>query len=194
MKEKAAGIIRIITAPPVFAFVTLSILYYKLGLIFGTPMDFLVSEVCLSVIPACAYPIAQMKSCYSDSRRECQRKTAFTMSLCGYLAAFIYGMLRMIPKILMWILTSYFLASVVLMIINRGFQIKASGHACSCVLSYLMLCFFGRGRVRIICLILYLTEFWASVYLNRHTVSEFLSGSAAAAAVFCFTKLYFGFY
>ncbi|MGN0414407.1 MAG: hypothetical protein ACI4FX_02820 [Agathobacter sp.] len=194
MKDKVAKIIRTITAPPVLAFIMLGILYWNLGFLLGLPVDFLVSEICLAILPACAYPIAQIKSSYSDNQRECERETAFMMSLGGYLAAFIYGIMRKVPDILMWILSSYFMAAVVLTIINRGLRIMASGHACSCVLPCLILCYFCKGSIKITCLILYFIEFWATTYLKRHTVSEFWAGSCVAVAVFCFTRLQFGIY
>ena len=46
----------------------------------------------------------------------------------------------------------------------------------------------------LICMILYGIEFWASVQLKRHTVSEFLAGSITAFVVFGITALYLGFF
>ncbi|MCB7318780.1 hypothetical protein [Lacrimispora sp. 210928-DFI.3.58] len=193
MKEKAAKMIRIITVPPFLAFVMLGILYRQLGFIIGTPPDIIVSMGCLTVLPACAYPISQIKSEFRNDQREYQRKMAFIMNLCGYLTAVIYGTVKGVSGALMWIFVSYLTAAIVLTIINRGFRIRASGHACSCVLPYLILCYFFGGKSIAACLILYLIEFWASVYLKRHTISEFLTGSAVAVVVFGFTGLLFGF-
>lgn len=41
-------------------------------------------------------------------------------------------------------------------------------------------------------MILYAVEFWASIELKRHIVSEFLIGSAVAAAVFGIVSIGFG--
>ena len=88
---------------------------------------------------------------------------------------------------LQWILNDYFLAVLVLTVINKVFKIKASGHACSCTLPYLFLSYYlGKYAVGI-CLLLYLAEFWASVYLKRHTVKEFLLGTITACLVFAVT-------
>lgn len=193
MKEKAARIVRILTVPSLLTVFMLEILYRRSGFAMGTPPEIMAAIGCLSVLPACAYPIAQIKTEFRDNRREGQRKMAFFMNLCGYLAAVIYGTTKNVSDVLMWIFVSYFIAAVVLTIINRGFKTKASGHACSCVLPYLMLCYFLGGTVIAVCLFLYLIEFWASVYLKRHTVSEFLTGSAVAAVVFGFTGLMFRF-
>lgn len=193
MKEKAAKIIRIITIPPLLTVVMLEILYRQLGFIMGTLPELIVSMGCLSILPACAYPIAQIKTEFRNDQREYQRKIAFIMNLCGYLTAVIYGTVKGVSGVLMWIFVSYLTAAIVLTIINRGFRIRASGHACSCVLPYLILCYFLGGKSIVVCLVLYLIEFWASVYLKRHTVSEFLTGSAVAAVVFGLTGLIFGF-
>ena len=39
----------------------------------------------------------------------------------------------------------------------------------------------------VICLILYLMEFWASVELKRHTIKEFLGGTIVACLIFAVT-------
>ena len=82
---------------------------------------------------------------------------------------------------------AYFLSVLVLTIVNKGLKIKASGHACSCTLPYLILTYYFSGYVTIICLLLYLAEFWASVELKRHTVKEFFSGTIVAWAIFAGT-------
>lgn len=46
----------------------------------------------------------------------------------------------------------------------------------------------GLGAV-VVCIILYLAEFWASVKLKRHTVKEFLAGSSVAGVIFLVVTL-----
>ena len=62
---------------------------------------------------------------------------------------------------------------------------------CSCVMPYLFLSYcFGFPAV-LICIGLYLIEFWASVALKRHTIREFLIGSLTAILVFAITIMIF---
>lgn len=46
----------------------------------------------------------------------------------------------------------------------------------------------------LICMILYGIEFWASIRLKRHTISEFIAGSLTALVAFGSAALHFGFY
>ena len=186
MKEKTAKIIRIITIPPIEVLVMLLILYGVKQEEFGTPGNLLMAILFLAVIPICSYPVASLKKKEKDNRNN-QRKTAFLFNFLSYLAAMLIGYCVGCGSMLQWILNSYFLSVLVLTIINKVFEIRASGHACSCTLPYLILSYYFGGTVAVICLILYLAEFWASVYLKRHTAKEFLLGSIVACLIFSCT-------
>lgn len=73
---------------------------------------------------------------------------------------------------------------VALTILNKVCKVRASGHACSCTMPYLLFSYFFGLRAVPVCVALYLAEFWASVRLKRHTVKEFILGSGTAAGVF----------
>ena len=186
MKEKTAKIIRIITIPPIEALGMLLILYGLRRGKFGTLGDLLMAILFLSVIPICSYPIASRKKDKEDHRNN-QRKMAFAFNFLSYLVAMAAGYCAGCTGMLQWIFNGYFLAVLVLTIVNKVFKIKASGHACSCTLPYLILSYYFGGAVAVICLILYLAEFWASVYLKRHTAKEFLLGSIVACLIFSCT-------
>lgn len=183
MKEKIAKIIRIITIPPIEAFVMLFILYWVKGIEFGNIKNLMVVILFLTVIPLCAYPIAS-KVKNKDMRRSSQRNMAFIFNFASYFVVMLIGYGMGYSKMLQWVLNDYFISVLILTIINKLFKIKASGHACSCMLPYLFLSYYFGGYVIMICLILYLIEFWASIELKRHTIKEFLIGSAIACLVF----------
>ena len=112
---------------------------------------------------------------------------AFIFNFVSYLAVMVIGYCVGCNKMLQWIFNAYFLSVLVLKIVNKGFKIKASGHACSCTLPYLILTYYFSGYVTVICLLLYLVEFWASIELKRHTVKEFLGGTIVAWVIFAVT-------
>ena len=182
MKEKTAKIIRIITIPPIEALAMLLILYGMKRTEFGETGDLLMAILFLTIIPVCSYLIASRKKNKEDSRNN-QRNMAFVFNFLSYLAALI-GYCMGCTRMLQWILNGYFLAVLVLTIVNKVFKIRASGHACSCTLPYLILSYYFGGYVTAICLILYLTEFWASVELKRYTMKEFLGGTIVAWIIF----------
>ena len=194
MKERVAKAIRIITVPPVLTLAMLGILYYLYGEKFATLSQLVMALILLVLVPSCAYLISNSENNNQTDKRGKQRKMAFIFNLVGYLSAMIIGFFMMCTEMMMCILISYFLAVLILTFVNKVSGVKASGHACSCVLPYLILCYWSGGKVVLICLILYLGEFWASVSLKRHTVFEFISGSFVAIVVFSIVFLLFGFY
>lgn len=186
MKEKTAKIIRIITIPPIEALAMLLILYRLKQEEFGNLGNLLMAVLFLSVIPICSYPIASRKREKKDMRNN-QRNMAFIFNFLSYLAAMLIGYYVGCTRMLQWILNGYFLAVLILTIVNKVFKIRASGHACSCTFPYLILSYYFGGYVTVICLILYLAEFWASVELKRHTTKEFLGGTIVAWIIFAGT-------
>ena len=186
MKEKIAKIIRIITIPPIEALAMLLILYGTKQEEFGNMGNLLMAVLFLTVIPICSYPIASRKRGKQDMRNN-QRNMAFIFNFLSYLAAMLIGYCMGCTRMLQWILNGYFLAVLILTIVNKVFKIRASGHACSCTFPYLILSYYFGAYVTVICLILYLAEFWASVELKRHTIKEFLGGTIVAWIVFAGT-------
>ncbi|MGN0355510.1 MAG: hypothetical protein ACI4EI_10600 [Muricoprocola sp.] len=186
MKEKTAKVIRIITIPPIEALIMLLILYGIKRDEFGNMGNLLMVILFLSVIPVCSYPIASRKKNKEDTRNT-QRNMAFVFNFLAYLAAMLIGYCVGCTRMLQWILNGYFLSVLVLIVVNKVFKIRASGHACSCTLPYLILSYYLGGGAAAVCLILYLAEFWASVELKRHTIKEFLGGTIVACLIFAGT-------
>lgn len=184
MKDKAAKIIRMVTVPPVLATAMLLIFRYAYGDQFATIPVLILEILCLVCIPVSAYPISSLKKEKRQNTREQQRKLAFITNFLGYAIALLTGIFARCSQMLLTILIGYFVAVLVLTVMNKAFRIRASGHACSCVLPYLFFGYWLGVKAVMPCILLYLAEFWASVRLKRHTVKEFLLGSAVAAAVF----------
>ena len=186
MRDKTAKMIRVITIPPIEALAMLLILYGVRRTEFGDMNGLLLGILFLSAIPALAYPLS-FKVKGKKEKRDNQRNIAFAFNFLSYLAGMMIGYIMRCSEMLQWILLDYFLAVLILTIINKVFHIKASGHACSCTLPYLFLSNYLGIYVAGICLVLYLMELWASVELKRHTVKEFLLGCLVAGMVFVVT-------
>ena len=93
--------------------------------------------------------MATKKNNKDDSRKN-QRKMAFIFNFVPYLAVMVIGYCVGCNKMLQGIFNAYFLSVLVLTIVNKGFKIKASGHACSCTLPYLILTYYFSGYVTVI--------------------------------------------
>lgn len=88
----------------------------------------------LVVIPACAYPSVLFMKNGATENRQLQRGLAFTFNLLGYVGALVLGITMQCGQMLRTILISYLTAALILTLLNKRVHIKASGHACSCVL------------------------------------------------------------
>lgn len=193
MKEKIAKFVRVITVPPVLASAMLVILYCSFGKEFASLAEVLMGILCLSIVPVCVYPIAGLEKNRSDTR-ENQRRIAFILNLAGYLIALVIGITMKYPKMLVSIFWAYLIAVLILTFVNKETHLRASGHAASCVLPYLVLSYWMGGWSVLLCICLYGIEFWASVELKRHTIQEFLIGSLAAVGAFGCVWMAFGFF
>lgn len=185
-KEKTAKIIRIVTVPPVLASAMLLIGYWIYRETFTTIPILILNIFLLAIVPVAAYPIASIKRDKTIKLREQQRKLAFGLTFCGYAAALFIGIVLHYKKLLLMVLGAYFIAVFFLTVLNKFLKIRASGHACSCVLPYLFISYWLGAPAAGVCIILYMLEFWASVSLKRHTINEFLAGSLTAATAFLY--------
>lgn len=184
MKTGFAKMIRIITVPPVLALSMLLILHHAFGERFASVPVLLGAIFFLAAIPACAYPAAALQRDQRADTRSRQRRLAFVLNLFGYAGALILSVLTSRGRMLLPVTSAYLIAVLLLTLLNKALHIKASGHACSCVLPFLFLIYWLGSRAAILCVLLYLAELWASVSLKRHTRREFLLGSAVAAVTF----------
>lgn len=187
MKNSFAKLIRIITVPPILALSMLLILRYEFGDRFASIPALWGAILCLTVIPACAYPAAAIWKGKEADTRSRQRKLAFVLNLLGYAGALLLSVITSRRQMLLAVTSAYLIAVLLLTLLNKVFHIKASGHACSCVLPFLFLMYWLGPKAAVLCVLIYLAELWASVSLKRHTVREFLLGSAVALITFACT-------
>lgn len=56
-KEKLAKIVRVLTAPPIIAFITCTVAFFSINDAFSSPIHYLASVFFLTVLPVLAYPV-----------------------------------------------------------------------------------------------------------------------------------------
>ena len=120
--------LRILTLPPIVIGVTLLLMYAPTGLL--TRRELLLCEVFLLVIPLAAYPLREIFHIGKDRRRG-QRGTALVCSAVGYLCGFLWSMLTPCSWLVHILFLSYVISIAALLLLNVGFGLRASGHACS---------------------------------------------------------------
>ena len=180
-KEKilnpAAGIIRILSVPPVMVSILIILFYFGGQGQFRSMWEALIMWVCLALIPALAYIICPCGAAKETSEREKQRKTAFILSAVGYGLSLLFALFVSGNGHVIFISLDYVFSLIMLLLINRLTALRASGHGCAVIGPLAIGSFYFGWRAAVICLIFYALILWASLRMKRHTLREFLAGS-----------------
>ena len=173
---KFARIIRIVTVAPVMALGMLLILFLRDPVLFGHPVHFFLSVVFLAVFPLLAYPLQPLIKKYKDKGREGQRTLAIYFAVAGYIGGCISAALLKAPKNVWVIYLSYLFSGILVMLLNKLFHIRASGHACGVTGPFAILICFGQisGYIGIPVLAL---VWLSSIQMKRHTNRQLMIGS-----------------
>lgn len=177
--DAAAKVIRVVTVPPVLITAMLVILGMSIEGFYNNAWEAAVSIILLGFVPVAAYPLQKLIPKYKAQKREGQRNFAFVMTFFGYLAAVIVSCVNGYGIELRFIIVSYFISMVMLVLLNMAAHIKASGHACSISGSLFFLSFFLGVRATIPCVLIMAAIIWSSLRLKRHKLKELLWGMAA---------------
>ncbi len=167
---------RIITIPAIVSGLTVLVLYLFVDNAMSTA-DFIVSEVCLLLIPALAYPIREIFHIGKD-RREGQRSTAMVFSAASYVGGLIWALITNSSPVTKVLFFSYVISVAVLIILNKLIRFKASGHACSTTAPTVILAWQLNAYMLIPCALLISAVYRSSIKLKQHTLPQLLTGSA----------------
>jgi hypothetical protein len=153
--------------------------------VFASLTEMVVSLLGLTVLPVLAYPVSAIIPALRKTGREGQRTLAMYLSTVGYVAVFVYGLIAHVGMGLMHIYAGYLFSVVIILIGNKVFKVRISGHACSVsgptVYSAYYLGIWGIV-VGIVC---WGAILWASLVMKRHTFKEFIFGTLTC--LFSFT-------
>lgn len=179
---KIAHAVRIISVPPVMVGILLVLLFTLRDDVIVTTSQMVVSLLGLTILPVLAYPASVLipsirEKDKASHGREGQRTLAMYFSTVGYVSVFVYGLVAHVGTGLMHIYAGYLFSVIIILISNKVFKVRVSGHACS-VSGPLVYSGFFLGVwgivVGVVCWGLIL---WASLAMKRHTVKEFLLGT-----------------
>lgn len=187
MLKKVAKLIRAISIPPIVVSILVVILLITNTI--TNNLDGLLIFIFLGFIPLLAYPLAYLIKPIRKMGREGQRNMAFILSIIGYTAGFIYGLVANIEHSLQVMYLTYFISVLVLVFINKVLKIRASGHMTSITGPLVSLVYFIGFGALIPCLFFYALVFWSSLYLKRHTKQQMILGTLIVLASFGLTHL-----
>ena len=181
MKQKLAYAVRVVSIPPVMVSLLILVLAVFAEGVFGSGLEIAAMLFFLALIPLLAYPLSWLIPGVRRKGREGQRNLAFLLTGAGYVLGWFYGKFFSGNREQILVYTIYLISLLLLLLWNKVFRLRASGHACS-VTGPTVLAGWYLGLVGIIVgAVCYLLIFWASVTTKRHQPDEFLGGS-----VLCF--------
>ena len=194
--KKLGIIIRKITIPPVFALVLLiSVCLSNLNNI-SILLHAIEGVIFIAIFPVLAYPLQKHIPAYKDKGREGQRSLAIIFSFAGYSIAVIIAFLFKSPEIIKFIYLNYLFCGFSILLCDKVFKIKASGHACGVTGPLITMVYFKLYIPAIICnlCIICYTSFYreyihekayAVTSIRRRDNCDFCAGACA------FFKSYF---
>ncbi len=181
MKNKLSKIIRIVTIAPIMAAVMLAIIQLAEPEQIGGASNLITALIFLTILPVISYPLQPVIPYFKHRSREGQRNLAIIFANIGYISGIIYALAANTPRELLIIYLTYFLSGLLIVIFNKVFKIRASGHACGiagpiAILAYCVSLWALLG------IILLEAAWWASLSMKRHTNKELIIGSLISLA------------
>ena len=176
-KYYLAYVIRIISIPPVMVSLLVLVLALFADGFFSSKNDIAAMLICLALIPLTAYPLSWIIPCIRKKGREGQRNLAFILSLAGYILGWFYAEFFTPNRNQIFVYTIYLLSVLLLLLWNKVFHLRASGHGCSVTGPVILAGYYIGLTGIVIGAVCYLSIFWASVTAKRHKWDEYLGGS-----------------
>lgn len=181
--NRLAKIIRIITVPPLLAFMLITLLYaYDMALL-GSFFQYCALIFFVSVMPALAYPLQPFIPKFKNMGREGQRSLAFITSVTGYVCGVIFASVTASTITVQIICWTYFVSVFILVLFNKTTRWRASGHACG-VAGPIISTIYFIGPQTLPMVLIFALMVWASLRIKRHTLTELILGGSCSIAAF----------
>ncbi|NLL39908.1 MAG: hypothetical protein GX254_10045 [Clostridiales bacterium] len=180
-KKLLSKTLRVITIAPFMALILLSLIYIQHPEYLGGLSAYILAVLFLVVFPVLAYPLQPFIPKFRGRGREGQRNLAMVMAGIGYCLGIITAIVTKAVFELRVIYLTYFISGVLIIVFNKMFGIRASGHACGAAgpvfaMIYLL------GPLYAVGFALLIAVYWSSLYTKRHTLFELLLGTAVPLA------------
>ena len=128
--ENISFTIRKLTVPPIFAMALLLVMYFMHPFCFSSVWQLIWGLFFLGILPILGYPLQKYIPYFKEKGREGQRTLAMIFSVTGYVLGTLTAFLTQSSSQLCDIYLEYLLCGITMLIFNKVFHLKASGHAC----------------------------------------------------------------
>lgn len=130
----------------------------------------------LGILPLLAYPVQKHIPKFEHQGRKGQRTLAMIFAVAGYILCAAGLTILYAPAELWLICLVYLISGAVLLLLNKGLHIHASGHACGVAGPIALLCVFKLYGAAVIGGIAAILACAASIGIRRHTLPQFIGG------------------
>ena len=185
--EKIFYFIRKITVPPVFAIAFLLVIYLMQPDIFTSVWQLIGGILFLGILPILGYPLQKCIPYFREKGREGQRSLAMIFCVAGYFMGTFIVFATKASFELCIIYLEYLLSGITMLVFNKGFHLRASGHACGIVAPVLLFVYFNMFIPAVIGGLFVIPVLMSSLKTNRHTIPQLLGGCMISAV--CLTVI-----
>jgi hypothetical protein len=159
------------------------------GGVFNNIYEYLCTLVFITALPLTAYPLQKILPPFKYNGRKGQRTLAMIMANVGYILGLVYAAISDISPLLLSVFITYVLSGASILIINKVFGFKASGHACGAAGPVGVLIYFtGATPFGLVTLLsgtaLLLAVLWSTVKTHSHTALQFIVGAIIPIIIF----------
>lgn len=175
--------IRKITVAPIMAAVMLTAFFLFTPEIFQSAFMYILSLFFLGFLPMLAYPMQKYIPPYKNKGRDGQRSLAMIFAVSGYVLGIAAGLFAHAPKGIILIYLEYLLSGMTILLFNKCFHRKISGHACGVFAPIGLFIYFKLYICAAIAILSAVVVYIASLQTKRHTLSQLIGGSIVPFAV-----------
>lgn len=188
--EKIFYAIRKITVPPIFAMVFLIVIYFREPSIFTSVGQLVGGIFFLGILPILGYPLQKYIPYFKEKGREGQRSLAMITCIAGYVIGTFIVFATKASTELCVIYLEYLLGGIMMIVFNKGFQLRASGHACGIVAPVLLFVYFKMFIPAVIGGLFVIPVLISSLKTKRHTMPQLLGGCMISAVCLIVIKYF----
>lgn len=179
--KKLSKIIRILTIAPIIAAVMLTIIYLTRPEQIGGAINFIMSLLFLTVLPAISYPLQPIMPYFKHQGREGQRNLAIIAANIGYIARNNICFCSLDPSGAAYNFSHIFSFGTAYSAVQQSFENTASGHACGIAGPIAILIYFVSPWA-LLGIVVLAAAGWASLAMKRHASKELVIGSLLSIA------------
>lgn len=158
--------------------------------IFPTVWHIIYSFFFLGILPLMAYPLQKYIPGYKDMGREGQRNLAIIFAAAGFTLGCCISLIFPSSIGLQVIFVEYFCGALAILLFNKVFHIRLSGHSCGVFAPVALFVYFRLYAAAIAGTFLAALVFIASIKTKRHTFFQLIGGGMVPLVSIIIIKLF----